>query len=71
MHGDVMICPDLMDYVAKETEREASVMKQVRKAREERTLAAKEIVHSMRLSPRTYSTSRYPNSDLSLDGIWY
>ena len=40
-HGDVMICPELIDYVSKETEREASVMKQVRKAREERELAAK------------------------------
>jgi len=40
-HGDVMICPELLDYVSKETEREASVMKQVRKAREEREMAAK------------------------------
>ena len=34
--GDVMVSPELLDYVAKEVEREASVMKQVRKAREER-----------------------------------
>ena len=34
--GDIMICPDLMDYVAKEVERDAQIMKQVRKAREER-----------------------------------
>ena len=39
--GDVMICPELIDYVSKETEREASFMKQVRKAREERELAAR------------------------------
>ena len=38
--GDVMLCPELLDYVAKEVERDASVMKQVRKAREERKLAA-------------------------------
>ena len=34
-----MVCPDLLDYVSKEVEREAAVMKQVRKAREERALA--------------------------------
>jgi hypothetical protein len=36
--GDTMVCPELLDFVAKEVEREASVMKQVRKAREERAL---------------------------------
>lgn len=35
LHGG----PDLMEYVSKEVEREASIMKQVRKAREERHLA--------------------------------
>jgi hypothetical protein len=41
--GDVMVCPDLLDYVTKEVEREASVMKkQIRKAREERSLLARE-----------------------------
>ena len=34
--GETMICPELLDYVAKEVERDASVMKAVRKAREER-----------------------------------
>ena len=34
--GEAMIAPDLMDYVAKEVERDASILKQVRKAREER-----------------------------------
>ena len=37
--GDTMVAPELLDYVSKEVEREASVMKQVRKAREERALA--------------------------------
>ena len=39
--GEVMICPTLLDYVAKEVERDASVMKQVHKAREERRLATR------------------------------
>lgn len=39
--GDVMVCPTLMDYVSKEIETEASIMKQVRKAREERAAAQK------------------------------
>lgn len=34
--GDVMVAPSLLDYVAKEVEGEAAVLKQVRKAREER-----------------------------------
>ena len=38
--GEAMIAPSLLDYVAKEVERDASVMKQVRKAREERRLLA-------------------------------
>ena len=33
-----MICPDLMQHIAKELEREASINKQTRKAREERAL---------------------------------
>ena len=40
--GENMICPDLMDYVAKEVERDASILKQVRKAREERKHLAKD-----------------------------
>lgn len=36
--GDAMVAPELMDYVAKEVERDASIMKQLRKAREERRL---------------------------------
>jgi hypothetical protein len=38
---DTMVAPELMDYVSKEVEREASVMKQVRKAREERVASKK------------------------------
>ena len=34
--GDCMVAPNLLDYVAKEVEGEAAVLKQVRKAREER-----------------------------------
>jgi len=34
-HGESMICPLLLEHVAKEVERDASVLKQVRKAREE------------------------------------
>ena len=39
--GDVMVAPELLDYVSKEIEKDASVMKQVRKAREERQAASK------------------------------
>lgn len=39
--GDVMVAPELMTYVSKEVESEAAVMKQIRKAREERAAAAK------------------------------
>ena len=39
--GDTMVCPELMEFVSKEVEREASIMKQVRKAREERAAASK------------------------------
>ena len=39
--GDVMVCPALLDFVAKEVEGEAAVLKQVRKAREERAAASK------------------------------
>ena len=35
----LMICPDLLDYVKAETEKEASLAKNLRKAREERELA--------------------------------
>ena len=38
--GDIMVCPLLLDFVAKEVERDASVLKQVRKAREERKALA-------------------------------
>ena len=37
--GDIIIAPELLDYVSKEVERDAAVMKQVRKAREERAAA--------------------------------
>ena len=36
--GEVMVSPELLDFAAKELERDAAVMKQVRKAREERAL---------------------------------
>jgi hypothetical protein len=36
--GDAMVAPELLDYVSKEVERDASILKQVRKAREERRL---------------------------------
>eukprot|EP00959_Pyramimonas_sp_CCMP1952_P064301 1342829-Pyramimonas_sp.AAC.1 len=39
--GDLLLDPQLFDYVAKEVERDAQVMNQVRKAREERVLARK------------------------------
>ena len=35
-NGEAMIAPDLLDYVSTEVERDASILKQVRKAREER-----------------------------------
>ena len=40
-YGDCMVAPSLLEYVAKEVESEAAVMKSVRKAREERAAAAK------------------------------
>ena len=39
--GDIMVAPDLLEYVSKEVEKEAAVMKQVRKAREERAALSK------------------------------
>mmetsp|Transcript_26387 Transcript_26387/g.57288 ORF Transcript_26387/g.57288 Transcript_26387/m.57288 type:complete len:387 (+) Transcript_26387:759-1919(+) len=38
---DAMVCPELMDHVAKAMERDALILKQSRKAREERALARK------------------------------
>ena len=35
-HTSLMVCPELLDYVRKEVEREASLVKNLRKAREER-----------------------------------
>ena len=40
-YGEAMVCPELLDYVSKEVERDASIMKQVRKAREEKKLLKK------------------------------
>ena len=40
-YGDLMVAPDLLEYVSKEVERDAAVLKQVRKAREERAAASK------------------------------
>jgi hypothetical protein len=39
--GDTMIAPELLEYVSKEVERDAAILKQVRKAREERAAASK------------------------------
>ena len=35
-HGDSIVCPLLFDHVAREIEKDASVLKQVRRAREKR-----------------------------------
>lgn len=40
--GTLMICPELLDYVKGEVERDASLAKNMRKAREERELARKQ-----------------------------
>ena len=40
-HFESMICPDLMEHIAKALERDANILKQSRKAREERALARK------------------------------
>ena len=37
-----MICPEILEYVAKKAEKEVHAMKQVRNAREERALARKD-----------------------------
>jgi hypothetical protein len=36
-----MVCPELLEYVSKEVERDASAMKHVRKAREEHPFGEK------------------------------
>ena len=36
----MMVAPELLEYVSKEIEKDASIMKQIRKAREERRLLA-------------------------------
>ena len=41
--GEAMICPALLEFVSAEVERDASIMKQVRKARDERRLLNKEL----------------------------
>ena len=40
-YGDCMVSPQLLEYVAKEYEKDAAVLKSVRKSREERRLAGK------------------------------
>ena len=40
--GTLMICPDLLDFVKSEVERDASLAKNLRKAREERELARRQ-----------------------------
>ena len=39
--GELMCAPELLDFVSKEVERDAGVLKQIRKAREEREALAK------------------------------
>ena len=39
--GEVMVCPDLVDWVSKEIGRDVEVVKQMRKAREEAKLGRK------------------------------
>ena len=39
--GEAMVFPELLDFVSKEIERDASIMKQIRKAREEREILHK------------------------------
>ena len=39
--GEVMVVPELLTYVAAELERDSAIIKQMRKAREERRLAGK------------------------------
>ena len=39
-HGDSMVAPELLEYVSKEVEKDTSVLKQMRKDKEERRLAA-------------------------------
>ena len=41
--GEAMVCPALLEYVSAEVEKDASIMKQVRKSREERRLLKKEL----------------------------
>ena len=36
-----MVAPELLDYVSKDVERDASIMKQIRKGHEERSALAK------------------------------
>ena len=40
--GEVMICPELVEWVSKEIGRDTEVVKQMRKAREESTLSRKD-----------------------------
>ena len=40
-YGDTMVAPELLEFVSKEVERDAALLKQVRKTREERAAAAK------------------------------
>ncbi len=40
-HFEAMVAPDLVEYVAKNLERESSILKQSRRAREEHALARK------------------------------
>ena len=41
LSGGHMVCPDLLDFVSQEVETDASIMKQIREAREERHVAQK------------------------------
>ena len=45
--GDCMVAPNLLDYVAEEVEGQAAVLKQVRKAREERAALNKQALQKI------------------------
>ena len=40
--GTLMVCPELLDHVKSEVERDANLAKKMRKAREEREIAKKQ-----------------------------
>ncbi|CAK0807270.1 unnamed protein product, partial [Prorocentrum cordatum] len=55
--GEVMICPELIEWVSKEIEKDASVAKQMRKAREEARLSRKDFNVSRKVRRRLEARS--------------